>query len=200
MSARDGEDRTADQLRAAALVAPFWAALASGELVTPDGPVPLGTVGAATPSLRVSVDAGGVADLHGHGPLTAASALEVAARARAGRWPVVRVVVDDPAADRTFVVAPAEAGYRPSAQLARFVRARDRHCRFPGCSASALGADLDHTEAWPRGRTHATNLSVLCRRHHRVKQTQGFAVTQVADGLLRWTTPTGHVHTTGPPG
>ena len=41
MRGREGEDRTMHQLRATALVAPFWSALASGALTTPDGPLPL---------------------------------------------------------------------------------------------------------------------------------------------------------------
>ena len=38
---------------------------------------------------------------------------------------------------------PAEPGYRPSAALARFIRARDMTCRFPGCDNPIT--DIDHT-------------------------------------------------------
>ena len=148
----------------------------------------------------MTVGADGVADLHGYGPISASSAREVAARVRSGRWPVVRVVrgFDDDAA-RSAADWTAEPGYRPSAELARLVRGRDRCCRFPGCSAPATGADLDHTRPWPDGPTHPSNLAVLCRRHHQVKQTPGYRLEQIGDGELRWTMPTGQVHITSPP-
>jgi hypothetical protein len=60
--------------------------------------------------------------------------------------------------------APAEAGYRPSAELERFIRCRDMTCRFPGCDQPAAFADIDHTIPYPSGPTHATNLKCLCRK------------------------------------
>lgn len=51
------------------------------------------------------------------------------------------------AAGRTAPVAvPDETpGYRPSAALREFVRWRDLTCRWPGCDAPAVAADIDHT-------------------------------------------------------
>lgn len=56
----------------------------------------------------------------------------------------------------------AEAGYRPSAALARFVRWRDLTCRFPGCDVPAEHCQIDHTVPWPMGPTHPSNLKLLC--------------------------------------
>ena len=42
--------------------------------------------------------------------------------------------------------------YRIPTALARTVRARDQHCRFPGCSVPAARCDLDHTIPAPRRR------------------------------------------------
>jgi hypothetical protein len=39
----------------------------------------------------------------------------------------------------------------PRAELDRHVRARDRRCRFPGCTRPAITADLDHTHDWSHG-------------------------------------------------
>ena len=54
--------------------------------------------------------------------------------------------------------APPEPGYRPSAQLQRFIRCRDLTCRFPGCDRPAEFADIDHTVPYPLGPTHASNV------------------------------------------
>src|SRR5262249_8229146 len=62
-----------------------------------------------------------------------------------------------------------EPQYRPSTNLARFVRARDLTCRFPGCSAPAEFCDIDHVIPYPIGATHASNLACLCRKHHLLK-------------------------------
>ena len=92
----------------------------------------------------------------------------------------------------------ATDAYRPSAELVALVKARDGHCRFPGCSVAARFCDLDHVRPWPIGRTAARNLLTLCRRHHRIKQRPGWRVRLAADGTTTWTDPTGRVRTTAP--
>ena len=82
--------------------------------------------------------------------------------------------------------------------MAKRVKARDRRCRFPGCTVAAVFCDLDHVRPWPTGPTADTNLICLCRRHHRVKQRPRWRVTLAADGTLTWTDPTGRVRTTAP--
>ena len=93
--------------------------------------------------------------------------------------------------------APPDA-YRPPRRLAKLVRARDRRCRFPGCTVAAVFCDLDHVRPWPTGPTTDTNLICLCRRHHRVKQRPGWHAALTGDGILTWTDPTGTVRTTHP--
>ena len=88
--------------------------------------------------------------------------------------------------------------YRPSDQLAALVRARDGHCRFPGCSIAARFCDLDHVRPWPTGRTAAPNLLTLCRRHHRIKQRPGWRLRLAPDSTATWTDPTGRQRTTTP--
>ncbi len=104
----------------------------------------------------------------------------------------------------TVPAGHAESGYRPSAALSQWVKWRDLTCRFPGCDAPAAVCDIDHTVAYPAGRTHPSNLALLCRSHHLLKTfftgPNGWSQRQLADGSLVWTAPTGHTYRTEPHG
>ena len=93
-----------------------------------------------------------------------------------------------------------ESGYRPSAKLARFVRARDLTCRFPGCTTPAEFCDIDHVIPYPLGATHPSNLACLCRKHHLLKTfwTGDWELKLLPDGAAVWTSPTGRTYTTYP--
>jgi hypothetical protein len=88
--------------------------------------------------------------------------------------------------------------YRVPDPMARFLRLRDGSCRFPGCCTPARQCDLDHVRPWPAGPTTPTNLMCLCRRHHRIKQRDGWGVRLHPDGRATWTDPTGLTRTTWP--
>jgi hypothetical protein len=105
-----------------------------------------------------------------------------------------RVRLTPLAADRCPPADPytGVATYKPPATMARLVMARDRTCRYPGCPRQAIRCDLDHTIAHPQGSTCPGNLGALCRRHHRLKQTDGWHLAQPEPGTFTWTTPTGH--------
>lgn len=106
------------------------------------------------------------------------------------------------------VSSPAEAlRYQPSAALERSVRCRDLTCRFPGCSRPAVVCDVDHTIAFNHqdpttgGLTVAENLKCLCRQHHRLKTFDGgWRDTQLEDGTVIWTSPSGRTYRTYPAG
>ncbi|MEI4270185.1 hypothetical protein TEK04_00475 [Klenkia sp. LSe6-5] len=115
--------------------------------------------------------------------------LEAAARAGAGLGP-----------------PPATTAYRPTAAQYRYLRARDRHCRFPGCRQTALHADADHVVPYDHhnpargGKTCVRNLVMLCRRHHLLKtHAPGWAFRLDPDGTLHVTTPGGTTRSTRPP-
>jgi len=95
-------------------------------------------------------------------------------------------------------VETSHTSYRPAAKLAAFVRTRDQHCRFPGCTRPARYCDIDHLTPWPAGTTTPANLHCLCRHHHRTKQATGWTVTMTPDGVCTWTSPTTHTYTTTP--
>ena len=95
---------------------------------------------------------------------------------------------------------PATDAYRPPDPLGRFVRLRDRRCRFPGCRARARCADLDHQTPHPHGPTAHDNLACLCEHHHRLShQAPGWALRRDDRGGLVWTLPGGCTLTTYPP-
>jgi Domain of unknown function (DUF222) len=98
--------------------------------------------------------------------------------------------------------AEREPSYRPSDELAKFIRMRDLFCRFPGCDVSADRCDIDHVRPWPWGPTHASNLNCKCRKHHLMKTfwtgIEGWADEQLTDGTVVWTAPSGKTYTTHP--
>ncbi|MBJ8348523.1 HNH endonuclease signature motif containing protein, partial [Antrihabitans sp. YC2-6] len=107
--------------------------------------------------------------------------------------------------------SPGALRYEWSAGLARWIRARDGTCRFPGCVVAAARCDIDHCERYdhrrPRagGRTIRSNGACLCRRHHRLKTAgenggNGWRVRRLGDGRLEWRTPTGELIATEPTG
>lgn len=113
--------------------------------------------------------------------------------------------------DSTEIRAAAAAGrglgppkgtdaYQPTDPLYRFVRLRDRRCRFPGCRLRARCCDLDHHVPHPHGDTAHDNLACLCEHHHRLShQAPGWRLHREPDGGLVWTMPGGRTITTYPP-
>ncbi|HET9863352.1 MAG TPA: DUF222 domain-containing protein [Steroidobacteraceae bacterium] len=78
-----------------------------------------------------------------------------------------------------------------SAPLRRLLTARDKGCRFPGCS-NARYIDMHHIRHWANGgETRPSNLVSLCRFHHRAVHEGGFNVEVLDDGALRFVNPRG---------
>jgi len=91
--------------------------------------------------------------------------------------------------------------YRPSADMRRYLRARDRCCRFPGRRLLARMCDDDHTiDHALGGATTLANLADFCRRHHVTKHQTPWKVRQLGGGVLEWTSPTGRIYVDRPPG
>jgi hypothetical protein len=90
---------------------------------------------------------------------------------------------------RTRTIPPA---------LRRALLHRDRGCRFPGCGLRfCQGHHLRH---WASGGpTTLTNLTLLCRRHHRAVHEEGFQVERHADGALHFRWPDGRPLPAVPP-
>ena len=118
-------------------------------------------------------------------PADVAARLVKAAAARPSQW--CMTLIDDTGR----VVEHVRTRHDPTQAMRNYVNARDRHCRFPGCLVTAIRCDNDHTTAWETGgATCPCNMAPLCRRHHRLKQAQGFNLTIDTDtNTARWTTP-----------
>jgi len=75
----------------------------------------------------------------------------------------------------------------------RALRARDKGCRFPGCTSTEF-IDGHHIKHWADGgETSLENLVQLCRRHHRLVHEGGFRCEKGADGKVVFTDKRGEV-------
>jgi hypothetical protein len=186
-----GDDRSLDEVRADLALDLLLAGSPAGH--DPDGLL-AGVTGAVSVTVPVTallgID-GPCAELDGSTPIDGATARRLAADApgwdRVLTHPITGAVL---AVDR----------YRPSAELRRWLRARDQRCRFPGCGHLARDCDLDHTtDAATGGPTEEQNLGALCRRHHVLKHQAPWDVEQLDNGTFSWTSPTGRTYLDRPP-
>jgi len=83
---------------------------------------------------------------------------------------------------RTRTIPPA---------LRRALDHRDQGCRFPGCPGRVTQGH--HLRHWAHGGpTTLSNLTLLCRRHHRAVHEEGYQVARLPDGTLQFRRPNGH--------
>ena len=124
------------------------------------------------------------AELAGYGPIPASVARHLSSDAK---W---RKFVTDPGTGN--LLSFGRESYVPPQPLVDFLTARDRTCRFPGCSQPARVSDIDHAIPWEEGgQTSPENLGLLCRRHHRMKTHDGWKLESFADGSCKWLSPAG---------
>ncbi|QLD11402.1 HNH endonuclease signature motif containing protein [Microbacterium oleivorans] len=185
------DERTIDQVRADVFSDLLLAGTPSLDPTdTGDGN---GTLGAIRAKVQVVVSALTLAgqdehpaDLVGRSPIDAATA-----RALAGENTGWDRLLTHPV---TGTVLECDT-YTPTAAMKRLLRARDRHCRFPGCRQPAIRCENDHTIAASHGGpTHLHNLANLCTRHHHTKHHTRWRVRQLPGGTLTWTSPTGRTY------
>jgi hypothetical protein len=141
------------------------------------------------------------AELSGFGPLLADIARQVVAQRPDLQWRFsVYNEINDllvhgiTHARPTTGTSPPHGGRRtkrrPTAEVAAFVRARNRTCVAPGCRRPAKDCDLDHTMPWPDGgESEPDNLGPACRGHHQFKGSPGAQLVQINPGVFGWETP-----------
>lgn len=187
----DDDTRRIDEVRADVFADLLLAgAPALDPTATGDAPGPLGAIRAQVqvivPALTLLGDDDGPADLVGRSPIDADTARLLATHA-----PSWARVLTDPVEGTVLAVDR----YRTPWPQRRYLRARDQHCRFPGCRQAAIRSEIDHTiDAALGGPTALWNLAHLCQRHHSMKQFTRWKVVQLAAGVLVWTSPTGRVY------
>jgi hypothetical protein len=97
---------------------------------------------------------------------------------------------------------PLDVGRRTRAimpALKRALETRDGGCRFPGCTHKRF-TEGHHVKHWAHGgETKLSNLSTLCRFHHRLVHEGGFGLKTTDDGLFVFTRPDGsRINDAGP--
>jgi hypothetical protein len=121
-----------------------------------------------------------------NGQIVPASLGRLIATDPTGTWR--RLVTDH----RGVLIDYGRKTYRPPANLAKFVIARDRTCRFPTCERQADTSELDHQiEWWRGGETNAANLNAVSPKHHHSRHDGGWKINTTDDGTTEWTSPLG---------
>jgi hypothetical protein len=171
---RQGDDRTAEQRRADALVDLARRPLAGSKL---------GSTGGMRPHLVITAS---VETLAGVG----APAAEIQ-----GVGPVPNETLQRHACDSSvsWLLGKAEKDSETShehrqipASIRRALVARDKDCVFNGCHRPADWCDGHHVKWWTRGgETKLDNLALVCGRHHRMVHEEGWTIERVG---YRWVT------------
>jgi 5-methylcytosine-specific restriction endonuclease McrA len=107
-----------------------------------------------------------------------------------------RVVMRHDRAGRLVEVAARTRTIPPA--LRRALLHRDAGCRFPGCGLPF--GQGHHIRHWAEGgATKLSNLTLLCRRHHRAVHEEGYQVERIPDGELQFRLPNGRLLPQVPP-
>lgn len=193
MAATMDDDRTIDQRRAD---------LFCDLLLTTAPSTAIGTdMDAFRPTIQVTIAASTLtghddmmAEIDGIGPVH-----PDLARSLAGRAPSFSRLFLDPSAMITNVDT-----YVPSSRMKKYLRARDQHCRFPGCRAKTSRCQLDHNcDRAFGGPTALRNLASFCTSHHPLKHPDvddrhRWTVRQDPEGTLVWRSPLGREYIDSP--
>ena len=92
---------------------------------------------------------------------------------------VVRVLLGADSA----VIDVGRSTPKVSPSMKRALKARDGHCRWPGCDRPASWSDAHHLFHWIKGGAAALdNLVLLCYHHHRKVHEGGWQIVTCDDG------------------
>lgn len=146
--------------------------------------------------VSITIPPGGAARLDGYGPIDSATARHLATAAPG--WDQIHLDADG--------AVLATSRRQPTEAMRRILRARDQHCRYPGCFVPVDACEIDHTLDWAKGGpTEITNLGNLCPKHHMLKhpdlpRSVRWDAYQDSNGVFTWVSPTGATYLTTPEG
>lgn len=187
------DDRTMDQRRADLFCDLLLTAVASSAIGT--------DMEAFRPTVQVTIAASTLAghddtmaELDGVGPVHPDFVRSLAGRASS----FSRLFLDP-----SGMVANVDT-YVPSSRMKRYLRARDQHCRFPGCRTKTSRCEIDHNcDRAFGGETSLCNLACFCTSHHPLKhpdldERHRWTVRQDPEGTLVWRSPLGREYVDSP--
>jgi hypothetical protein len=183
------DTRTYDQIRTDLLVDLLLASNASAALGKGLDSIQAHIQVTVTATTLAGID-NKLAQLDGHGPLHPEIARDLASRN--GGWTKLFLTPGG-------MVTETDT-YTPTESMKRYLRARDQHCRFPGCGVSATRCDIDHNQDHAKGgKTRLDNLTHLCRGHHTLKHPDlhdqdRWTAHLKPDGTLTWQSPLGRTY------
>jgi hypothetical protein len=167
------DDRTPRQRRADALTEIVFHAMDEGKLPKRNGVRPHITVTTTLEGLKDELGAP-ASDLQHGMPISSKTVERLACDGCLSRVLTADSLVID--------VGHATRSISPSQR--RALRARDKHCQFPGCDRPISWTNPHHVEFWSRGGpTNLSNLASLCGYHHRCVHEGGWQVVKAAGGF-----------------
>jgi hypothetical protein len=167
------DERTPRQRRADALTEIVFHAMDEGKLPKRNGVRPHITVTTTLEGLKGELGAP-ASDLEHGMPISSITVQRLACDGC-----LSRVLMAD---SQVIDVGRATRSVSPSQK--RALRARDKHCRFPGCDRPVSWTNPHHIEFWARGGpTNLPNLVSLCWFHHRCVHEGGWQVVKAAQGF-----------------
>jgi len=159
-----------------------FAALAADGEGAVDGTGTMDGAGAAADRVPVLENRDG--SLGAPAELDDGTALPLSALARMACDAQITRVVMDPAG-QPLDVGRAQRTYTGPQRSA--VIARDRTCRYPGCSAPPVLCEVHHITWWSRrGGTSVENGILLCSYHHHLVHRRDISITRASDGAFRF--------------
>lgn len=140
-------------------------------------------------------------DLAGTGLVRVGNTRGLATIEQLDRWATMPGVIIKPMTVIDLNEEICTDAYTPTVRLRTQVRLIDQTCAFPNCNVKAENCDLDHRIPFDQGgKTTTSNLTCLCRHHHRAKTHLGWTYQRLAPGRYRWRSPHGYEFITSPEG
>jgi hypothetical protein len=100
---------------------------------------------------------------------------------------VMRVVLDG----ESMIVDVGRSKPKIHGSLRKALWLRDKHCQWPGCERPASWCDGHHVWHWIHGGpTDLDNLTLLCKRHHRLVHEGGWQLVRTESGQVLPIAPT----------